>query len=271
MRIIKFLILPILTCCGKYAFSQNSLPEITVKNINGKIIVSWLNDYTQPISNIFIQRSYDSLKNFSTIGSVLNPLNKENGYPDLNPPYNKMYYRVSVSFEGGAYTIGPSTRPVKEIPVDIPAEEPELPAVPPKNIPVIPSNPPQKIPDSKPPAVTILPPAQYPWQLNQSIDSSKIIPPKNEITYPSSRIYTGRQNNVVIQLPAASTKKYVVKFYTESEKFLFELTRLNEDYLIVEKVNFVQSGWFYFELFENGKMIEKNWFYIGKDAKSANK
>jgi hypothetical protein len=54
----------------------------------------------------------------------LNPLNKENGYPDLNPPYNKMYYRVSISFEGGAYIIGPSTRPVKEIPEPI-AEEME--------------------------------------------------------------------------------------------------------------------------------------------------
>ncbi len=250
-------------------FAQNSLPEITVKNLNGRIIVSWLNDYKQPITNIFIQRSYDSLKHFSTIGSVLNPLNKENGYPDINPPYNKMYYRVSISFEGGAYIIGPSTRPVKEIPEPVVVDEPDDKDSNAVSIYVPP--PPRTTPKNNPSQPVPVPVTHYPWQLNQSIDSSVIIPKKDEITYPSNRIYTGKHNNVVIYLPGAVQKKYNVKFYDEEDKFLFELNRIAEDFLIIEKVNFIHAGWFHFEIFDNGKLIEKNRFYIPKDGKNNNR
>ncbi|MBU3715131.1 MAG: hypothetical protein FGM46_09335, partial [Ferruginibacter sp.] len=105
--------------------AQKMLPEISVKNINDKIIVSWMHNYRKKISDIFIQRSYDSLKNFTTIGTVLIPENQENGYPDNNPPYNRMYYRVSIVFEGGTYVTGPSTRPVKNISVPIEEEKAE--------------------------------------------------------------------------------------------------------------------------------------------------
>jgi hypothetical protein len=89
-------------------FAQNTLPEISINNTNGKIVVSWLNDYKKNVTNIFVQRSFDSLRNFSTIGSVLIPQNLENGYLDNRAPYDRMYYRVSITFEGGTYEIGPS-------------------------------------------------------------------------------------------------------------------------------------------------------------------
>ncbi len=80
--------------------AQEILPAITVKNFSGKIIISWRNQYPLEIKNLNIQRSFDSLKNFSTIGSVLTPQNAENGFVDEAPPYNKMYYRLFISFEG---------------------------------------------------------------------------------------------------------------------------------------------------------------------------
>ena len=58
--------------------AQETLPAITVKNIGGQIVVSWVNNYKAPVANISIQRSFDSLKNYTTIGSVLNPMNIEN-------------------------------------------------------------------------------------------------------------------------------------------------------------------------------------------------
>ena len=82
---------------------QLSLPNLTIRSIGTRVIVSWKQDYKKPISNLNIQRSYDSLKNYKTIGEVLSPQSIENGYIDANPPYNKMYYRVFVAFEGGSY------------------------------------------------------------------------------------------------------------------------------------------------------------------------
>ncbi len=243
LRILLFIIFFI---NGLKAISQESLPNITVKNLNGKIIVSWLNDFDKPVTNIIVQRSYDSLKNFTSIGTVLNPANKENGYPDNNPPYLKMYYRLSISFEGGTYVVGPSVRPVKEIPE-----------------PVLSTNDSsyQPIPDDK---------TRFSWQQDKIFDSITVKKP-NEISYPSSRIFSGRQQQVIIHLPDAGFKKYRVRFFDENDQFLFELNKLTDEYLILEKVNFVHSGWFHFEIYENEKMIEKNKFFVAKDAKKNNR
>ena len=261
--------------------AQEVLPRITVKDFNGKIVVSWQNAYNIPVSNISIQRSFDSTKNFSSIGTVLNPQNLENGFADDKPPYNKMYYRVFISFEGGSYLFSSTARPVKDPPVkkepeitnvDITAVETEDTVV-------------NKIEDSTGNKTANITQSnanipRFPWQASALTDSIAKIPAKKDppvvkndpevITYPSQRIFTGRENNLVIHLRDAAFKKYTVKFFDENDNFLFELTKLREEYLIVEKVNFVHSGWFHFELFENGKLIEKNKFFIGKDGKNTN-
>ena len=238
--------------------AQEVLPGITVKEFSGKIIVSWQNAYNVPVSNISIQRSYDSTKNYSTIGTVLNPQNLENGFADDRPPYNKMYYRLFISFEGGSYLFSNTARPIRIAPVKI------INTVPEKNTgkdSTITSNP----KDS----------SGFSWQIKPLIDSivkikkdSAVVLDPGAIPYPSQRIFTGKENNLVIHLPDAASKKYTVKFFDENNNFLFELTKLKEEFLIVEKVNFVHSGWFHFELSENAKLIEKNKFYIGKDGKN---
>ena len=229
---------------------EDPLPALSAKNINNKIIISWLNRYAKPVTTLNIQRSYDSLKNYSTIGSVLSPQSIENGYVDPNPPYNKMYYRVFIAFEGGSYIITPPVRPVKDI-----SQEPEQ-----EKFPWI-----AEVRDS-------LPGIPFKFQSNTIIKvpifkDTALFPAKIPITYPSFRIFTARDNNIVIHLQDAPFKKYLVKFFDENEKFLFQLTKLREEYLIIEKVNFVRPGWFRFEIFENGELIENNRFQIVKDPK----
>lgn len=234
--------------------SQDTLPAITVKNLGGHIIVSWVNKYKEPIANINIQRSYDSLKNYTTIGSVLNAQNSENGYTDPTPPYTRMYYRVFVGFEGGKYVITRPARPIKMIPPSLFEDSLQM------------SSETQFLP--------------VPGIVNPKDTSGvKIIshpdlhitiaPPKPIITYPSQRIFTGNDQNVIIHLPEAATKNYLIKFYDDKDKDIFSLTKLTDEYLIIEKVNFVHSGWFRFELFENGELLEKNKFFIAKDVKGA--
>ena len=247
--------------------AQETLPGITVKNLNGQIIVSWVNNYKVPVTTINIQRSYDSLKNYTTIGSVLNPQNAENGYADSKPPYNKMYYRVFVSFDGGSYVFSKVARPVKDIPQATASDTNSNSAI--TNVPAPDTSFPFLIggrdkaavqtindPKNKDPR-NILPKTSFPTISNTEV-----------ITYPSRRIFTAKDNNVIIYLPEAETKKYSVKFFEDNDAPLFELNKLHENYLIVEKVNFVHAGWFHFEIYENGKLIEKNKFFIAKDGKS---
>jgi hypothetical protein len=72
---------------------------------------------------------------------------------------------------------------------------------------------------------------------------------------------------VIIALPDAATRKMSIKFYEEDNSFLFELSKINEPYLIMDKVNFLHTGWFYFSLYENDILVEKSKFLIQKDAK----
>ena len=92
MKKLKFLILLFSITAAYNVTAQQVLPGITVKDFSGKIVVSWRNEYKVAVATINIQRSFDSTKNFTTIGSVLNPQNLENGYADDKPPYNKIFF-----------------------------------------------------------------------------------------------------------------------------------------------------------------------------------
>ncbi|CAN5220477.1 hypothetical protein BH09BAC2_BH09BAC2_10260 [soil metagenome] len=198
------------------SYGQDTLPEINVVNINNNILVSWSNPFTS-LTTINIQRSYDSTKNFKTIGSVIDVKNKKNGYVDANPPSNQMFYRVFLSFEGGVFMFSDAHRPI--------------------------------------------------------IDTTGIIPaivtkPDVNIGFiPSKYIYTGKYNSVIINLPEAASNTYHVKFYDEDGSFLFQLKRIDEPYLILEKVNFPHSGAFKYELFNGEILIEKYKVYIPRDGK----
>ncbi len=74
----------------------------------------------------------------------------------------------------------------------------------------------------------------------------------------------------MIHLADAPIKNYTAVFFNDLEKKMFELTNLKEEYLIIEKVNFGKAGWFSFELYESGKLVEKNKFLIPKDGKITN-
>ena len=251
-KIFYFLVLGMVLPAG-YLFAQGILPAITVKNLKGKVVISWKNEYPIKVKTINVQRSYDSTKNFTTIGSVPNPLKVENGFVDAKPPYDKMFYRVFIFFDGGEYIFSESHRPGSEL-----------------------STTQVQLTDSLGQAVV----ADDPFNKADGIkiqeqDKNKgavvtkpavavVVPKEEVINYPSRRIYTGKDNNIVINLPDFASHNYTVKFYDEDNKFLFELNKITEPWLIIEKVNFLRAGWFFFDLYDNGKLIEKNKVLIPK-------
>lgn len=213
------------TCLKNYA--QDTLPRATVKSISNKVIISWRTTYGARITAINIQRSSDSIKNFTTIGSVLEPNNRENGFVDSKEPSPNMFYRVFVAFAGGSYVFSKSYRPVLDTGRT-----------------------------SEPAVVT--PPSPPPFQYQ----------PEEPTGFVASKyIYTGKDNNVIIDLPDAGTSKYSIKFFDDNDKKVFEISKVTEPYLIIEKMNFLHSGWFYFKLYENGIIKERHDFYIPKEGK----
>ena len=231
-------------------FAQDTLPKISVTTISGKVIVSWKNTYGIRISNINIQRSTDSIKKFVTIGTVLNPTNNENGYVDNKSPAGKIFYRIFIAFEGGDYLFSRSYVPkmdsVKIINKEIMEFENEI----------VKKQRAEYKNDITPDKKIIL---------SEKKEVIKPLPPP--IFVPSKFVFVGKDNNVIIALPDAETKKMSIKFFNEDNTPLFELSKINDTYLIMEKVNFLHTGWFYFNLYENNILIEKSKFLIQKEVK----
>jgi len=250
---LKTIFISILFCSiilGK-TFAQDTLPKISVTLYNGKAIISWKNTYTIQISNINIQRSTDSIKKFVTIGSVLNPMNEENGYVDNKTPTGKIFYRVFIAFDGGNYLFSKSYVPALDTAKRTNKEIMEF-----EN------------------EIIIKQRAEYKNEItpNKKITISDkkeglVVPLPPPVFVSSKYVFAGKDNNVIIALPDAATRKMSIKFYEEDNSFLFELSKINEPYLIMDKVNFLHTGWFYFSLYENDILVEKSKFLIQKDAK----
>ena len=209
----------------KICLSQDTLPKITVTQLGKKVLVSWNNPFTN-VSNISIQRSPDSLKNFTTIGSILDVSPGVNGFADPKEFIpSDQYYRLFISFHGGSYIFTKSHRPGKDTLSQLPviADQNENPA-----------------------------PSENGYNRNLFV--------------PSRHIYTGKDNNVIISLPDAARKKYSIKFYNADGSFLFEVSKIEEPFLTLDKANFLHAGLFIFELYDNRIIIERHKFYIPRDG-----
>ncbi len=81
---------------------------------------------------------------------------------------------------------------------------------------------------------------------------------KAEVYKPSSFIFTNNEGNITIVLPAGKQNQFRIKFLDEDGSDVFQLNSIREQIVIVDKSNFMRSGWFKFELYENDVLKEKN-------------
>ena len=270
MRKIYFLLILVTSFLFCRVYGQAILPDFTIKNTNGNISVFWLNQYPIRVNGISVQRSFDSSKNFTSVASVFNPQNTVNGFTDVNPPYNKMYYRLFIGFDTGIYILTEAKKPELYTVIDYSKLIIEINALYEKNISLHQER--LKAQREAAPALDAK---------KAAVKKSKTVRPGgaarvaevdkaiiNEvITYPSKHIFTDNEDNIVINLPSIKSNNYVIKFYTEDYKPLFILKNVTEDHLVIEKVNFSHAGWFIFEIFKNDLLFEENKFYIPKDDK----
>lgn len=80
---------------------------------------------------------------------------------------------------------------------------------------------------------------------------------------PSLFVYAHPDGNIRIQVPNRSKlARYRIKFYEPDRSFLFELKNLPAPYFQLDKTNFLHSGWFHFELYEDNRLLEKHKLYL---------
>ena len=247
-------------------YSQDTLPDFTVKNRFGKIILSWVNSYAV-IKQISIQRSTDSLKGFKTILTVPDPTAITNGFLDVKAPDLNSYYKLYILLDNGKYLFSKSKKPFNDSATEKSAvvENPETKIVQPN--PNDPSLSPQEVEIIKKYELATASTNSRKKSDGLKADSSKATVPK-DLFIPSSFVYTNPDGNITIAVTDSKKKSYTIKFFEDDGTPIFEITKLKENIMILDKVNFLHSGWFKFELYENGVLKEKHKFFIPKDGSS---
>jgi hypothetical protein len=245
MKKLVPVILLLIICSSVTA--QDTLPKFTVRNIgSNKIVISWVNTFKN-IRQVSIQRSFDSLKDFKTIATVPDPTVPENGFLDSKAASDRMFYRLYIMLEKGAFFFSPTKRPVfdstaikKKILDSIEAKKR-----------MITNGRMDKIPGTD--SVSIQGP-------------NPILKEKEKITLfvASKYVYTMEDGYVRISLPEG-IKKYSVKFFDEKDVLVLEIKEIPLKSFKIDKSNFYHSGWFKFELYEDGKLFEKHKFLIPKE------
>jgi hypothetical protein len=289
------------------AAAQDTLPKFSLSaNKTGKVLINWRNNF-KVITQISIQRSYDSIKNFTTILTVPDPTIPENGFVDSKAPRLFMFYRLFIVLENGNYVFSKSKRAKTDSVLIVPKsaaaadnnEDNILPRTDNQRITFLDNNDHGKMKFNAPSTISdatkievsktmyvkkedsvirqlssLLVRKFYDSILKKTKDTLvfigsdtiliKIFVPK-EVYKISAYVFTGKDGNIYISLPDAEKKKYMVKFLEQDLSSVLEIKEIKKTPLIIDKTNFVHAGWFRFELYEDGKLKEKNKFYIPKD------
>ncbi len=242
MKCLKYSLFFLVMVLVRFSVSaQDTLPKFSVKNVgNSRIIIGWVNKY-QMVKQISIQRSPDSLGIYKTILSVADPNAVQNGFADTKAPNDHMYYRLFIMLDRGMFFFSEAKKPILDTARFV------------TQVTVDPKTGEKKI--------TVL-------KDSTKTDSSAITQEpviKKPEYIPSIYVYTNGDGYLFVNLPDADKKKYRIKFFEEDNTFLFELKNIKEAGLTIDKSNFLHSGWFYFELYNDDKLIEKNKFYLARD------
>jgi len=343
-RAMRFLFVPFLLSLFilPAAKAQETLPGFTASlKSNGKVVISWKNAYPS-INQISIQRSKDSLRNFTTLITVPDPHIPENGFVDGKADGAHLFYRLFILFGNSKYMFTRSRRAVTEK-IVLSGSEPaktlaKKPAI---------KTPAVKEPEVKPPLAKtsviktepaeeelIIPkidnsrifylqdkrnlkkpvvsgPGKFKTptievektlfvkrrdSLIMQLDGNKVrsfsdsllrqtkdtllfvntdtllikpyiepLAEKKDVYKISPYIFTAKDGNVNIALADWNKKQYSVRFFEDDHTPLLEIKSIKDPLLIIDKTNFLHAGWFRFELYEDGKLKEKNKFFIPKE------
>lgn len=87
-----------------------SLAGVYISRVKGKVQIDIEPEQGKKISQVLIQRSADSAKKFTTIATY-SSLHGKKIYTDSSLSNVNSYYRATITYEGGTYTVGKAVKP----------------------------------------------------------------------------------------------------------------------------------------------------------------
>jgi len=293
----RTLLLGGLLLCSLLLNAQEPLPAFEVRDIgSGRIVISWFNQYPYT-AQLTIQRSFDSLRGYKSILTVPDPSALQNGFADTKASNDHMFYRLYILLDKGRYLFTTPKRPTKQAaistgttgapvdfqrtaaPVSAPSEATaSTPLKTGSTTPVLNNAAAEnrEASDQQSDArmqftVKKVEPIVIKLDPSKMGDSAKtpftVTPQNDPDAYaPSMYVYAQADGNIRIDVP--NKKRYAgyrIRFYEADKQFLFELKQLPAPSFQLDKTNFLHSGWFLYELYEEARLIERHKVFLEKD------
>jgi hypothetical protein len=267
--------------CSSLAAQQKLLEFKVVDLGNNRNRISWVNPFGKNLIQLNVQKSRDSIS-FRTFYSAIDPGQLQNGIVDEALP--DLYYRMFYVLDGGIWFFTDTKQPGAETTgrdnIDNLSEkdirERELMGktdgdayvnvllmitVRDKDS-ILAHLPYPEFIDFKDSILSKTKDTLF--ALNREEVMIRYFDPESVWT-PSSFIFTNRKGYVQIQMPEVGKANYRIDFFDATKKKIFQMKTIKEQVYILDKVNFRHAGWFYFEIYENNQLLEKNKFFIQED------
>jgi hypothetical protein len=276
--------------------AQDTLPAFSAASKgSSRNLISWVNAYPV-ITQLNVQRSSDSTRNFKTILLVPDPKLPQNGFLDTKAPPGNVFYRLFIVLDSGKYIFTHSRRASFDSTANNVTGETrnngDRRVIVSANLN---ENDAEKIKEklgetrkAEPEKFFVLVRrdsiiSQYSQRYLKRFSDSVISRTKDTLLFtsvdtvvirpffpkpvykPSQYVFTEKDGNVAISLPLALQKKYSIKFFEDDNSAIFEIKHVKQVYLTLDKSNFHHAGWFRFELYEEESLKEKHRFFISKD------
>jgi hypothetical protein len=291
MRVLCLIVLFAAACfMGTPLSAQNHLPNFNIDNKgDGRVVISWNNPYNNLIQ-LAVQRSFDSLKRFSTVYSATSPELPQNGFSDKIPAGVRVYYKIFYVMQGGTYYFSNSKPADASAPIAAVGASVSKRDLLDENLlkkvtdPNLLQNPdlyePQRlytvlVNDSPYREMLTIEVKQFRDSiLTQTRDTlmqlgtDTILLRQYVLPFDlraSPYVYTDSHGYLVVNLPDAAKKRYDLVLMEEDETPVLELKQIKDDYFIIDKTNFYHGGMYKFILWENGRIKERSKVFLPRD------
>jgi hypothetical protein len=253
------LILFCLLCKTELRGQSDSLPQFSLTERNGIVFIGWNNPFSE-ITQLIIQRSTDSTKFFKSIMSMPDPAAISNGYVDKKEGGAQQYYRIFYVLPGGRYTFTAARKPLhiaEKKTITLPTTDSV------RSVPIVQINPLDSV--KKKGLIKLIGKKEDQKETNPTLKPD--IPDNKPVFEPSAFIFSNEEGNLILLLPEAEKRHYHLHVFKEDGTPVFKMRNIIDRYLLVDRSNFYQSGWFKFELYEGAVLKEKNRFFISPEDK----
>lgn len=243
-------------------YAQPTLPDMLAGTEKGINILTWTCQY-DGIKSIAVQRSSDSMYNYVTVGYVKNLKKGQQAFIDGHPVPGNNWYRLYIVFNSDLawnsnrikLTVDSATIFAKGV--------------------VPPNDSLQKMADGIKMRMdtsgrsVITGTGIGTDSVSKALSSIKLsLPtPNGDVSsynyirsqYVFTNPFTGHVN---VEVPDVHKHKYTVVFLSPEKRKLFEIPKVTDSPIIIDKRNFQQKGLFQFELLKDGKKLEAGYITI---------